>query len=131
MHCLYAHSDTTMDPIWVCANAPIRLCICPGSSELSMLAYINGQVCLISWHVFQIVFFLRLRAQRRSDSVPEEEPDFSSISKYIFRVGSRHCPFGRAPIWRGSRGPHGHNSVAVATITQPTKKCYGDTQLVL
>ena len=45
---------------WMCvraANALMRLCICPDSSELSMLAYkINRQVCLISWHVFQIVF---------------------------------------------------------------------------
>ena len=39
-HCLYVRSDTTMDPMCVrAANALMRLCICPGSSELSMLAY--------------------------------------------------------------------------------------------
>ena len=40
MHCLYVRSDTTMDPMCVrAANALMRLYICPGSSELSMLAY--------------------------------------------------------------------------------------------
>ena len=34
---LYVRSDTTMDAICVrAANALVRLCICPGSSELSM-----------------------------------------------------------------------------------------------
>ena len=36
---LYVRSDTAMDPICVrAANALVRLCICPGSSELSMFA---------------------------------------------------------------------------------------------
>ena len=36
---LYVRSDTTMDPMCVrAANALVRLCICPGSSELSMSA---------------------------------------------------------------------------------------------
>ena len=36
---LYVRSDTTMDPMCVRAvNALVRLCICPGSSELSMFA---------------------------------------------------------------------------------------------
>ena len=69
MHFLYVHLDSTMDPMSVrAANALMRLCICLVSSELSMLAY-NRQVCLISWHVFQVVFLL-LRARRRRDFVP-------------------------------------------------------------
>ena len=40
MHCLYVPLDTTMSPMCVrAANALMRLCICPGSSELTMLAY--------------------------------------------------------------------------------------------
>ena len=36
---LYVRSDTTMDPMCVrAANALMRLCICPGSSELLMFA---------------------------------------------------------------------------------------------
>ena len=36
---LYVRSDTTTDPMCVrAANALVRLCICPGSSELSMFA---------------------------------------------------------------------------------------------
>ena len=36
---LYVRSDTTMDPMCVrAANALVRLCICPGSSELSIFA---------------------------------------------------------------------------------------------
>ena len=36
---LYVRSDTTMDPMCVrAAKALVRLCICPGSSELSMFA---------------------------------------------------------------------------------------------
>ena len=55
-----------MDPMCVrAANALMRLCICPGSSELLMLAYKQTSCgCLISWHVFHIVF---------SDFLPEEE----------------------------------------------------------
>ena len=56
MHCLYVRSDTTMDSMFVRAsNALMRLCICPGSSGFSMLAY--KQIILsFSWHVFQILF---------------------------------------------------------------------------
>ena len=40
MHCLYVRLGTTMCPMCVrAANALMRLCICPGSSELSMLTY--------------------------------------------------------------------------------------------
>ena len=36
---LYVRSDATMDPMCVrAANALVRLCICPGPSELSMFA---------------------------------------------------------------------------------------------
>ena len=39
MHCLYVRLGTTMYPMCVrAANALMRLCICPDSSELSMLA---------------------------------------------------------------------------------------------
>ena len=64
MHCLYVCSDTTIDPMCVqAANALMRLCICPGSSELSMLAYKQTSF-FISWHIFQIVF---------CDFMPKEE----------------------------------------------------------
>ena len=37
---MYVRSDTTMEPMCVgAANALMRLCICPRSSKLSMLAY--------------------------------------------------------------------------------------------
>ena len=40
MHCLYVRLGTTMYPMCVrAANALMRLCICPGSPELSMLTY--------------------------------------------------------------------------------------------
>ena len=69
-----------MDPMCVrAANVLMRLCICPGSSELSMLTYKQTSLAYKSARVSNS--FLRLRAQRRSDFVPEEEADFSSISK--------------------------------------------------
>ena len=82
MHCLYVRLGATMSPMRVrAANALMRLCICLGSSELSMLAFkqirLSYQLACVSNS------FLRLRAQRRSDFVPEEEANFSSISKHI------------------------------------------------
>ena len=38
---------------------------------------------LISWHMFQIAFCDFVPKEDKSDFVPEEEADFSSISKYI------------------------------------------------
>ena len=69
LHALpYVRSDTTVDPMYVrAANALMRLCIFAQALLSYRCWHINIQVCLISWHVFQI-YFLRLRARRRSDS---------------------------------------------------------------
>ena len=66
------------------ANALMRLCICPGSSELSMLACKKISLPYLLACVSNS--FLRLRARRKGDFVPEEEADFSSISKYILHL---------------------------------------------
>ena len=58
----------------VCASSECRVF---AQALLScQCSHMNRQVCLISWHMFQIVF-LRLRARRRSDFVPEEGADLS------------------------------------------------------
>ena len=47
-------------------------------------SHINRQVCLISWHAFQIVF--ATSCPKKKHFVPEEEADFSLISKYILHL---------------------------------------------
>ena len=42
------HSDTTLDPMCVrAANALVRLCISPGSSELLIVAFITDSCVLL------------------------------------------------------------------------------------
>ena len=69
MHCLYVRLNTTMYPMCErAANALMRLCICPGFSELSMLAY--KQIVGI-WSKY---FFLRLRPEEEAISCLKKKP---------------------------------------------------------
>ena len=71
-----------MDPMCVrAANTLMRLCICPGSSELSMLAY--KQTSLSNKLACVSNVFFATSCPKKKRFVPEEEADFSSISKYI------------------------------------------------
>ena len=65
-----------MDPMFERAANPWLDCAFAKALQSCRCSHINRQVCLISWHVFQIF-------QRRSDFVPEEA-NFGSMSKYIF-----------------------------------------------